>query len=499
MGRVSLLLKPQPSKRLLAATALLGLAVLFWPARPLRSDNFVFYFPSSHQLVPLEIVGQARYLPLLKVLNLVVQVGGLQAKSSSLTVWVGNTRLELHADEKRIHVDKQWVPLKDPLRVSNGQWMVPVDFLTSVLPKLTREPISYQMGTNRILIGAVKTSSFTARLDPLPNGARLTLQFTDPITVRTEARDGGWVMVLGDRTVEPLESSFEFQNPFVRELRFDDQDGVPKLILTPAASGLNFNPVLAEGGKVLLADVQKPAPVVAEPPPPAAAAPSAAPPAPTGIEEGPAGASGALLPLVVLDAGHGGEDAGARSRDGVLEKNLAAQLVARVRAGLLDTNKYRILLTRVGDSNPSLEQRETSANVARPAFFLTFHAGQLGAAAPRVVIYSYLLPAPLVAAPADPPSLLVPWTRVQQRHLGRSRQLAGILQQHFSQILGIIADGPAEAPVRTLRSIDAPALAIEVGSLSPDTDATPLVNTEFQQKIAAAVVQALEEFQGRPS
>jgi len=498
MDRVSLLLKPQPSKRFLVAAALLGLAVLFWPARPLRSDNFVFYFPSSHQLVPLEIVGQARYLPLLKVLNLVVQVGGLQAKSSSLTVWVGNTRLELHADEKRIRVDKQWTPLQDPLRVSDGQWMVPVDFLTTVLPKLTREPISYQMGTNRILIGDVKTSSFTARLDPLPNGARLTLQFTEPITVRTEARDGRWVMVLGDRTVEPLESSFEFQNPFVRELRFDDQDGVPKLILTPAAGGLNFNPVLAEGGKVLLADVQKPAPVAAEPPPPAPA-PSVLPSVSTAVEEGPAGTPGAPLPLVVLDAGHGGEDTGAHSRDGVLEKNLAAQLVARVRAGLLDTNKYRILLTRVGDSNPSLEQRETSANVARPAFFLTFHAGQLGAAAPRVVIYSYLLSSPLAEAPADPPSLLVPWTRVQQRHLARSRQLAGILQRHFSQILGIIADEPAEAPVRTLRSVNAPAVAVEVGSLSPDTDATPLVNTDFQQKIAAAVVQALEEFQGRPS
>lgn len=202
---------------------------------------------------------------------------------------------------------------------------------------------------------------------------------------------------------------------------------------------------------------------------------------------------------MVLDAGHGGEDTGARSRDGVLEKNLAAQLVARVRAGFLDTSKYRILLTRVGDLNPSLEQRETSANVARPAFFLTFHAGQLGAAAPRVVVYSYQVPSPLVATPADPPPLLVPWTRAQQRHLNRSRRLAGILQQHFSQILGIIADEPAEAPVRALRSVDAPALAIEVGSLSPDTDATALVNTDFQQKIAAAIVQAFEEFQRRPS
>ena len=50
---------------------------------------------------------------------------------------------------------------------------------------------------------------------------------------------------------------------------------------------------------------------------------------------------------------------------------------------------------------------------------------------------------------------------------------------------------PTTAPVRTLRSVNAPAVAIELGRLAPDADATALTNPAFQQQVANAVVQAL--------
>jgi N-acetylmuramoyl-L-alanine amidase len=45
--------------------------------------------------------------------------------------------------------------------------------------------------------------------------------------------------------------------------------------------------------------------------------------------------------------------------------------------------------------------------------------------------------------------------------------------------------------VRALRSVDAPAVAIELGHLATDTDATALTEPAFQQQVAASVVQAL--------
>ena len=40
--------------------------------------------------------------------------------------------------------------------------------------------------------------------------------------------------------MEPLEPFYRFQNPYLSELQYDDQDGVPKLILSPTSGGLNF-------------------------------------------------------------------------------------------------------------------------------------------------------------------------------------------------------------------------------------------------------------------
>ncbi len=496
----------RPRQILILALAL-GLALLFWPVRTLWSENFVFYFPKARHIVPLTVIQNTRYLPLLQILNLVGTVSGLQEKRKSLKVWLGSTQLELHLNDKKVRVGEVGLSLSDAVRVANGQWMVPADFLYSVLPRLTHDSIEYRAGENRIFIGDVKPTSFSVRLDSLPNGARLTLQFTDKVTVQTAANNGKWVIFLGDRPLEPLEPTFRFQNSYVSDLQFNDQDGVPKLIVTPRSAGLNFNPTLGEDGKILLADVLEPTPVVVQQPqapqqPAPASAPSpvpSTPAAPAATEQLPAPPPAPPLPAVVLDAGHGGQDAGARSHDGILEKDLAAQLVERVRQALVSTKKFRTVLTRAGDTDPTFDQRNITANTARPIAFLTFHAGNLGDGLPRVVIYTYQLSfLPSSTASVDLPKVFVPWPRAQETHLARSRQLADELQQQFGKISALAANPPQreEAPFRTLRSVDAPAVGIELGSLSPNVDAVNLTLPDLQQQISAAVAHALETFQG---
>jgi len=486
------------SRLFIASIFLLALATLFWPARELRSDNFVFYFPSSHRLLPFETIQNTKYLPLLQILNAVGKVGGLQEKKNSLKVWFGSAQIELRPDEAKVRVDGTFLNLPQPVRVSNGQWVVPVDFLTTVLPRLTHQAVEYQEGTNRIFVGDVKPSSFTVRLDPLANGARLTVQFTEKVAVRATSSNGKWLMFLGDHPIEPMEAGYHFQNPYVSDLQFDDQDGVPKLVLSPTSSGLNFYPVQAEGGKILLADVLKPPPAVAQTPQlpqlpsTSGTTPSVAGPTAQSSEELPAAPPGPPLPVVVLDAGHGGTEDGGRSRDGVREKDLVAQYVARVRLALLATNKYRIVLTRTGDVSVSFEQRALAANVAGALYFLSFHAGDLGSVSPRITVFSFqpaAPPAPLTNK--TPLPTFIPWAQVQEAHLDPSRQLALALQQQFALINGVNVDPPATAPARTLRSVNASAVAIELGRLAPDADATPLTNPAFQQQVATAVVQAL--------
>jgi N-acetylmuramoyl-L-alanine amidase len=490
-------------KVLLSMTLLCGLALLLWPARTLRSDNFVFYFPNSRHLVPLEVIENTKYLPLLQVLNLVGKLNGLQEKRNTLKLEFGKSHLELRNGDRKIRIDKKTTALSARVCVSNGKWMVPTDFLTSVVPTLTSLGVEYQAGTNRIFLGDVKPGSFTLRLAPVSSGVRLTFQFTDKVSVRTASINGKWVMFLGDHPIEPLEQSFHFQNPYVTNVHFDDEDGLPKLVITPSAGGLNFYPAVAEGGKVLLADVLKPPPPLSQTPAPSqptrttARAPAAPAPSPGVTEEGPGTQPGPPLPVVALDAGHGGEDAGGRSRDGVTEKDLVAQLVARVRLALLATGKYRIVLTRIGDDNATFEQRAVAANVAGAAYFLTFHAGDLGGSSPRIAVYTYQPPSPpLSSLGGEARSIFVPWDQVQEAYLDQSRQLAQALAQQFAQIAGVTADTPTAAPVRTLRSANAPAVAIEIGSLTPDSDAGPLTDPTFQQRLSAAVAEVLAALQG---
>ena len=478
-----------------------GLVILLWPVRPLRSDNFVFYLPSTRSVIPLETIDQAQYLPFIPVLNVVGKVGAIQEKRDSLKVWFGDIPIELHINDKSVRVGRARLTLTQPVRRPRAQWLVPVDFLVKVLPQITRDTVEYQMGANRIFIGNVKPITFSLRLDQTGNGTRITLQFSDKVTVNTASSNGKWYLYLGNQPIEPLEQNFRFQDPHISEIKFDDQDGVPKLILTPTTPGLNFYPTLAEGGKILLADVLKPTPPAPQAPAAgqsaAPAAPGAAPPGTQGEEAAAGPEAGPPLPVVVLDSAHGGDDVGARGSNGITEKDLVAQFVARVRLAILATHKYRVVLTRVGDINVDLDHRETVANTARPVAFFSFHAGNLGPTTPRAVVYSYRSPAPpSEAESAGPKPLLVPWAKIFETHLDQSRQLALAVQQKFGQIPGMSAGPPAEAPLRVLRSINAPAVAIEIGSLTEDVDSGAVANPSFQQLIAAAVAAGLEAFRG---
>jgi N-acetylmuramoyl-L-alanine amidase len=501
--------KTRGGKRLWLAVPALVLLSWLWPARSARSDNFVFYLPGSHQLVPVQVLDRTRYLPLLKVLNLVGTVSNVEDRRHNLRVWVGtNDRLDLHEGDRKLKLNREDIRLENPVRVSGTEWMVPLDFLYSVLPRLTSQPLQYRSGDERMFVGDVKPLTFSANVSAVPNGARLTLQFSDTVTVQTASTNGQYVVFLGDKALEPLEAQLQFQNPYVTAVRFDDQDGVPKLIVTPGAPSFNFYPSTTGEGRVFQADITQPAqvqtaqtaqaapsaagpgqhaPGTASAPPPAAAgqANPGAPPAAAPSQPAPPPPA---LPVVVLDAGHGGDDPGARSRDGISERDLVASLADLTREAIAGTGKFRVVLTRSGSGDPSPDERDAIANLARPVAFLTFHAGDLGSGAPAIEVYTYQAPSAPVSSGS---SLFVPWSAAQQAHLVRSHDFASLLAQQFQHVQGIEARNPDEAPERQLRSIDAPAVAVELGTLNPGQDAGALALKSLQTQVATAVAQAV--------
>lgn len=469
-----------------------GLGLFLWPSFELSSENFVFYFPNQSRVVPLQTLDNGDYLPLLDVLNLLGKVQGWEEKGKQLRVYFEGSELRLQVNDRKAKIGKTTRQLSRPVVVQNGQWMIPLDFLDVVLPQLTREPIEYHPGSRRAFVGGVKSNTFAAHLETEAAGAKLVLSFASPVSLRTASSNGKYILFLGTQPVEP-QPVLSFQNPYAAQLQFDDSDGLPKFILTPRTAGLDFYTTTTAGGKTVIAELRKPPPAPAPAPvEPAAtaAAPSAVPPEAPAIQAPP-------LPVVALDPGHGGEDPGARAGNGMQEKDLVSQLAEQVRAGLAATHKYQVVLTRQADTNPGLDDRDATANRSRPVAFLSFHAGNLGSAgapAPRLRIYTFETADPAGMSAGNPSSqtLFLRWDTLQMARLGQSRTLGDLLKARLAAISGAVVAGPWPAPVRVLRSVDAPAVAIEVGSLAPGVDPAPLTDPRFQQQFAAAVVQAIE-------
>ena len=115
------------------AILVIGLAAFFWPA-PISAATTLSFTSLRSPHAPLESVGGAKYLPLLQILNMVGKVGGIQEKKNSLKVWFGSTQIELREEDTKVQVAKASYELSQPVHLTDGQWMVPVDFLTTVLP-----------------------------------------------------------------------------------------------------------------------------------------------------------------------------------------------------------------------------------------------------------------------------------------------------------------------------------------------------------------------------
>jgi len=180
-------------------------------------------------------------------------------------------------------------------------------------------------------------------------------------------------------------------------------------------------------------------------------------------------------PTIVLDPAHGGTDTGARGGTGAIEKELVLQYARAVRAEL-ERQGFRVILTRNDDSNPSYDDRATIANSYRNAIFISLHVSTTGAiGTARVYYYRFATvptgPPPAVEAASTktvPPSVssLVPWDAAQSSHVEMSHHLADVLQGELAQRFSGSPITASTVAVRGLRSVDAPAVAIEISSVS---------------------------------
>jgi len=165
------------------------------------------------------------------------------------------------------------------------------------------------------------------------------------------------------------------------------------------------------------------------------------------------------LNIVVLDPAHGGTDPGARGTGGIRESDVVLEFAAQVRRAL-EAQGFQVVQTRTGNENPSFDDRSGKANAQRGGIFVTLHVSSMGlASTARVYIHTDL------PSGADS-SGLIPWDRAQGPFLGLSRKLGDLVQGQLAQRFKGSPSVAQAAAVRQLRTTAAPAIAVEVSSVS---------------------------------
>jgi N-acetylmuramoyl-L-alanine amidase len=193
------------------------------------------------------------------------------------------------------------------------------------------------------------------------------------------------------------------------------------------------------------------------------------------------------LNIVVLDPAHGGTDTGARGTAGIRESEVVLAFAAQVRRAL-EAQGFQVVQTRLADENPSFDDRSALANAQTGAVFVTLHVSSTGLpATARVYVNSDLLT-------ARESNGLIPWERAQAPFLGLSHKFGDMVQGNLAQKFKGSPGSALSSPIRQLRTTAAPAIAVEISSVTV-TDRAEL--DRMAPGIADAIARGAAAF--RPS
>ena len=178
---------------------------------------------------------------------------------------------------------------------------------------------------------------------------------------------------------------------------------------------------------------------------------------------------------VVIDAGHGGGDPGAKSQSGLLEKEINLEVALKLKKYLAQVGVYCIM-TRESDrdffnapSSASFKKRRDLiyrtriANESKADLFLSIHANSFPQAIYRGAQTFFNCNDPL------------------------SKRLAQAIQYHLIKDLGPNNRRPKPGDFRVLNDTRMPGVTIEIGFLSNPEEAKLLSDPKYRDRVAAAI------------
>ncbi len=219
-------------------------------------------------------------------------------------------------------------------------------------------------------------------------------------------------------------------------------------------------------------------------------------------------------PVIMIDPGHGGIDHGAMVK-GLIEKELVFDFAKAVAAKLDADGRFKVVMTRDGDSFVPLSERVRMARDGNAALFVSIHADTLSSAADVSGATVYTLSDRASDAEAarvaekenqsdaaagldktedasDVSGILFDLTRRETR--AYSHFFAHTLVNYW-RVAGRLNKNPRRsAGFLVLKAPDVPSVLLELGYLSNEKDGLALASAQWRDKASSQVADAIEAF-----
>jgi N-acetylmuramoyl-L-alanine amidase len=476
---------------------------------------------TGRQPLPVRtIAGQEMFSldDLARLFTLTVQEDAL---AGGLTVRSGTQTIVMTPQQPLASVGGRMISLPAAPVHEGRTWLVPVDFVSRALALVSATRVELRKPSRLVLVGDIRFPRVAGRVEPLGTVTRLILdvapatphqvsQSPSQLAIHFEADGLDATFPAADARAAAAAAATDlraYANDVFKGVFVSDTPGTLVVDLGPKFASFRASEEPGDRGAMrlvvdLIAQTTTPAPGGTPAPP----SPQAPPENPPLFDLPPVGG----LRTIVLDPGHGGDEAGVRGAQGNLEKNVTLSVARRLKSAIEARLGVRVILTREGDQTVGLDERAAVANNNKADLFLSLHANAslrpavsgaevfyLGLAdygeQAQKIARSGSESLPVVGGGSRDIDVIV-WELAQARHIDQSAALARLTEGSLREHVPMSARAIQQAPFRVLVGANMPAVLVELGFLTNPQQERQLTSDDFQSALTQALLDAIVRY-----